>query len=301
MKARFLLYSLISLLSYICISCTEEDNKLSPISETGLTIHLDMGNSNFSRAISETEEQYDWQIEDLHVFIFDADGNIVLQGEESPCYWHFEKEELIQGSGTVTLMTGNWKNVFKGKDKDECGVYVVANLYESKPIDDKEGNNSFSFINDLSWIATLDELKGLTDQNFQIYQPISDSKKLFTMSGCIEKWEPASSPTIYTLSVPLTRLAARIEVNIEINFTENEIEQGYRVGIPQFKLVNYTTKALVLSENDDTFSDRAWASDDDFSANQSTTNQNQFVAYTYPNEWNSDILHETYVLVNVPL
>lgn len=297
MKARFLLYSLISLLPYICISCTEEDNKLSPISET-LTIHLDMGNSNFSRAISEAEEQYDWQIEDLHVFIFDADGNIVLQGEKSPCYWHFEKEELIQGSGTVTLMTGNWKNVFKGKD--ECGVYVVANLYESKPIDDKEGNNSFSFINDLSWIATLDELKGLTDQNFQIYQPISDSKKLFTMSGCIEKWEPASSPNIYTLSVPLTRLAARIEVNIEINFKENEIEQGYRVGIPQFELVNYTTKALVLSGNDDTFSDRAWTSDDDFSANQSTTNQNQFVAYTYPNEWNSDILHETYVLVNVP-
>lgn len=297
MKARFLLYSLISLLPYICISCTEEDNKLSPISET-LTIHLDMGNSNFSRAISEAEEQYDWQIEDLHVFIFDADGNIVLQGEKSPCYWHFEKEELIQESGTVTLMTGNWKNVFRGKD--ECGVYVVANLYEPKPIDDKEGNNSFSFINDLSWIATLDELKGLTDQNFQIYQPISDSKKLFTMSGCIEKWEPASSPNIYTLSVPLTRLAARIEVNIEINFKENEIEQGYRVGIPQFELVNYTTKALVLSGNDDTFSDRAWTSDDDFSANQSTTNQNQFVAYTYPNEWNSDILHETYVLVNVP-
>lgn len=298
MKARFLLYSLISLLSYICISCTEEDNKLSPISETGLTIHLDMGDSNFSRAISEAEEQYDWQIEDLHVFIFDADGNIVLQGEESPCYWHFEKEELIQESGTVTLMTGNWKNVFRGKD--ECGVYVVANLYEPKLIDDKEGNNSFSFIDDLSWIATLDELKGLTDQNFQIYQPISDSKKLFTMSGCIEKWEPASSPNIYTLSVPLTRLAARIEVNIEIIFKENEIEQGYRVGIPQFELVNYTTKALVLSGNDDTFSDRAWTSDDGFSANQSTTNQNQFVAYTYPNEWNSDILHETYVLVNVP-
>lgn len=297
MKARFLLYSLISLLPYICISCTEEDNKLSPISET-LTIHLDMGNSNFSRAISEAEEQYDWQIEDLHVFIFDADGNIVLQGEKSPCYWHFEKEELIQESGTVTLMTGNWKNVFRGKD--ECGVYVVANLYEPKPIDDKEGNNSFSFINDLSWIATLDELKGLTDQNFQIYQPISDSNKLFTMSGCIEKWEPASSPNIYTLSVPLTRLAARIEVNIEIYFKKNEIEQGYRVGIPQFGLVNYTTKALVLSGNDDTFSDRAWTSDDDFSANQSTTNQNQFVAYTYPNEWNSDILHETYVLVNVP-
>ena len=298
MKARFLLYSLISLLSYICISCTEEDNQLFPTSETGLTIHLDMGNSNFSRAISEAEEQYDWQIEDLHVFIFDADGNIVLQGEEAPCYWHFEKDVLIQGAGTVTLMTGNWKNVFK--DKDECGVYVVANLYVPKPIDDKEGNNSFSFINDLSRITTLDELKGLTDQNFQIYQPISDSKKLFTMSGCIEKWEPASSPNIYTLSVPLTRLAARIEVNIETNFNDGEIEEGYKVGIPQFELVNYTTKSLVLSGNDDTFSDRVWASDDGFSANQSNINQNQFVAYTYPNEWNSDILHETYVLVNVP-
>lgn len=296
MNAKIFIYCCISLLSYICISCTDEDSRLSPISETGLTIHLDLGNSSFSRGISDNEKLNDQQIDDLHVFIFDSDGNIVSRGENTSCYWHFGKETLMQGSGTVTLMTGNWKAVFE-KDK-EYDVYVVANLYESKSNDDQD-QNSFSFIDDLSSITTLDELKNLTDQNFQIYQSISNSKKLFTMSGCVEKWEPASSPNIYTLSIPLTRLAARIEVNITINFNEDQIS-GYKVGIPQFELVNYTTKAPVLSGHDDTFTDRAWASENTFSGNNGT-DQNQFVTYTYPNEWNTDLLHETYVLVNVPL
>lgn len=296
MNAKIFIYCCISLLSYICISCTDEDNRLSSISETGLTIHLDLGNSSFSRGISDNEKLNDQQIDDLHVFIFDSDGNIVSRGENTSCYWHFGKETLMQGSGTVTLMTGNWKAVFE-KDK-EYDVYVVANLYESKSNDDQD-QNSFSFIDDLSSITTLDELKNLTDQNFQIYQSISNSKKLFTMSGCVEKWEPASSPNIYTLSIPLTRLAARIEVNITINFNEDQIS-GYKVGIPQFELVNYTTKAPVLSGHDDTFTDRAWASENTFSGNNGT-DQNQFVTYTYPNEWNTDLLHETYVLVNVPL
>lgn len=300
MNARFLIYCFFSLLSYICISCTEEDDKLFPISETCLTMYLDMGNNGFSRALSERETLFDSRIQDLHVFIFDAEGNIVPRGEGASCYWHFSLNNSQMELGTVTLMTGNWKNVFKGID--ECDVYVVANLYVPKPDSDgQDDKNDFSFIENLKNIKTLDNLKNLTDQNFQIYQPISDSKKLFTMSGCIEKWEPESSPNIYTLSVPLTRLAARIEVNIEINFNDGEIEQGYTVGVPQFELVNYTTKALVLSGNDNTFADRAWLSDDDFSANQSHTNQNQFVTYTYPNEWNTDILHETYVLMNVPL
>lgn len=298
MNAKFLLYCFISLLSYICISCSEEDNNLSPISEAGLAIHLDMGNSNFTRVISDSEMLYDWQVDDLHVFIFDSDGNIVSRGENVFCYWHFGKNVLVQGAGTVTLMTGNWKDLFEN-DK-EYDVYAVANLYEPKPISDNDDNNKFDFITDLSNIKTFEGLKKIVDQNYQVFQSISDIKKLFTMSGCVENWDPISSPNVYTLSIPLTRIAARIEVNLEIKIADGEIEEGYSVGIPQFELLNYSTNAPILSGYDDTFSDRMWASDDELSGSQNGTDTNQFVTYTYPNEWNTDILHETYVLVNVP-
>lgn len=298
MNAKFLLYCFISLLSYMFISCSEEDNNLSPIPEAGLAIHLDMGNSNFTRVISDSEMLYDWQVDDLHVFIFDSDGNIVSRGENVFCYWHFGKNVLVQGAGTVTLMTGNWKDLFEN-DK-EYSVYAVANLYESKPVSDNDDNNKFNFITDLSNIKTFEGLKKIVDQNYQVFQPISDIKKLFTMSGFVENWEPISSPNVYTLSIPLTRIAARIEVNLEIKIADGEIEEGYSVGIPQFELLNYSTNAPILSGYDDTFSDRMWASDDELSGSQNGTDTNQFVTYTYPNEWNTDILHETYVLVNVP-
>ena len=296
MKVRILLYSLVCFVSCTWLSCTEDGNGLAYETDTALIIQFNGEESGFSRAISDQEKLFDTQVHDLHVFIFDSEGNIIPKEDGGYCYWHFSQDDFNQ-SGSVTLLEGNWKTVFA--DYEECDVYVVANLY--KPVDDPDQMSDFSFVEDLTAVQTLNDLKELTDQNHQIFQPVSDIKKLFTMSGCIEKWEPLSSPNTCTLSVLLTRLAARIEVNVEINYQSDEIEAGYVVGNPQFELINYATKALVLSGSDDTFTDREWASEDDLGGNLSTESANQYVTYTYPNEWNADILHETYVLIDVPL
>lgn len=296
MKVRILLYSLVCFVSCTWLSCTEDGNGLAYETDTALIIQFNGEESGFSRAISDQEKLFDTQVHDLHVFIFDSEGNIIPKEDGGYCYWHFSQDDFNQ-SGSVTLLEGNWKTVFA--DYEECDVYVVANLY--KPVDDPDQMSDFSFVEDLTAVQTLNDLKELTDQNHQIFQPVSDIKKLFTMSGCIEKWEPLSSPNTCTLPVLLTRLAARIEVNVEINYQSDEIEAGYVVGNPQFELINYATKALVLSGSDDTFTDREWASEDDLGGNLSTESANQYVTYTYPNEWNADILHETYVLIDVPL
>lgn len=296
MKVRILLYSLVCFVSCTWLSCTEDGNGLAYETDTALIIQFNGEESGFSRAISDQEKLFDTQVHDLHVFIFDSEGNIIPKEDGGYCYWHFSQDDFNQ-SGSVTLLEGNWKTVFA--DYEECDVYVVANLY--KPVDDPDQMSDFSFVEDLTAVQTLNDLKELTDQNHQIFQPVSDIKKLFTMSGCIEKWEPLSSPNTCTLSVLLTRLAARIEVNVEIDYQSDEIEAGYVVGNPQFELINYATKALVLSGSDDTFTDREWASEDDLGGNLSTESANQYVTYTYPNEWNADILHETYVLIDVPL
>lgn len=296
MKVRILLYSLVCFVSCTWLSCTEDGNGLAYETDTALIIQFNGEESGFSRAISDQEKLFDTQVHDLHVFIFDSEGNIIPKEDGGYCYWHFSQDDFNQ-SGSVTLLEGNWKTVFA--DYEECDVYVVANLY--KPVDDPDQMSDFSFVEDLTAVQTLNDLKELTDQNHQIFQPVSDIKKLFTMSGCIEKWEPLSSPNTCTLSVLLIRLAARIEVNVEINYQSDEIEAGYVVGNPQFELINYATKALVLSGSDDTFTDREWASEDDLGGNLSTESANQYVTYTYPNEWNADILHETYVLIDVPL
>lgn len=296
MKVRILLYSLVCFVSCTWLSCTEDGNGLAYETDTALIIQFNGEESGFSRAISDQEKLFDTQVHDLHVFIFDSEGNIIPKEDGGYCYWHFSQDDFNQ-SGSVTLLEGNWKTVFA--DYEECDVYVVANLY--KPVDDPDQMSDFSFVEDLTAVQTLNDLKELTDQNHQIFQPVSDIKKLFTMSGCIEKWEPLSSPNTCTLPVLLTRLAARIEVNVEINYQLDEIEAGYVVGNPQFELINYATKALVLLGSDDTFTDREWASEDDLGGNLSTESANQYVTYTYPNEWNADILHETYVLIDVPL
>lgn len=296
MKVRILLYSLVCFVSCTWLSCTEDGNGLAYETDTALIIQFNGEESGFSRAISDQEKLFDTQVHDLHVFIFDSEGNIIPKEDGGYCYWHFSQDDFNQ-SGSVTLLEGNWKTVFA--DYEECDVYVVANLY--KPVDDPDQMSDFSFVEDLTAVQTLNDLKELTDQNHQIFQPVSDIKKLFTMSGCIEKWEPLSSPNTCTLPVLLIRLAARIEVNVEINYQSDEIEAGYVVGNPQFELINYATKALVLSGSDDTFTDREWASEDDLGGNLSTESANQYVTYTYPNEWNADILHETYVLIDVPL
>ena len=77
MKVRILLYSLVCFVSCTWLSCTEDGNGLAYETDTALIIQFNGEESGFSRAISDQEKLFDTQVHDLHVFIFDSEGNII--------------------------------------------------------------------------------------------------------------------------------------------------------------------------------------------------------------------------------
>ncbi len=299
-----------TLFCFICLSCSDETENAFAPTETGLILQINAGQNTFTRADGTTtnssaESARDNVIHYLDVFIFDS-----TTGELVPnCYFHF-------GDGTnnivdpVCLISGNWKTRFQ--EYKTCDVYVVANLHIHS-----SGDNTAS--ETLKDIENLSELQQLTDEYQNIYQPISpDSKKHFTMSGYRMGWEPAASSNVYTIPVELTRLAAKIEISLDLQFTDNDnvktteingITYQYPtntdIGQLQYSVHNYATNALVLPGNDDTFGyTKASAAEANLKfvdSDDSGKSVPKIIAYTYPTEWTNDILKETYVILNAQL
>jgi len=307
MKKRNIIYSIVcTLFCFICLSCSDEKgNPLASSTETGLTLQINAGQNTFTRADgitdSSAESAWDNVIRYLDVFIFDS-----TTGELVPnCYFHF-------GDGSnnivdpVCLISGNWKNRFQ--DHETCDVYVIANLHIHS-----SGNNTASET-DLEQIQTLSDLQQLVDEYKDIYQSVSqDSKMPFTMSGCMG-WEPAESSNVYTIPVELTRLAAKIEISLDLKFTTDQTTINgttYRyptnddIGQLQYSVHNYATNARVLPGNDDTFgytiASAAETSLKFMDKDDSGNSVPKIIAYTYPTEWSNDILKETYVILNAQL
>ena len=281
MKRIFHIFALFSILCAVA-ACTRDEDSLAEITGDSLGIRLDApaGSGDYS---------YESLIEDLHVFIFDSvtEEIVPLDLNGKNCYWHFSGNEIQ--NGLLTLISGNWKRVFEGHAG--CDVVAVANLYV-------ESSSGTAFAGDLEDITTAGELEALTDLNTNVADPSSSpftesAPRLFTMSGSISGWLPEESANVHTLQLSLTRIAAKIEVNITVNFNKD----GYTAGNPEFSLINYTTQAPILEGLDRNFSDRLPASQD----SPTIEADNCFVAYSYPSEWSADILQETYVLLNIPL
>lgn len=308
MKKRNIIYSIVcTLCCFICFSCSDEKgNPLASSTETGLTLQINAGQNTFTRADgitdSSAESAWDNVIRYLDVFIFDS-----TTGELVPnCYFHF-------GDGSnnivdpVCLISGNWKNRFQ--DHETCDVYVIANLHIHS-----SGNNTASDT-DLEQIQTLSDLQQLVDEYKYIYQSVSqDSKMPFTMSGNCMGWEPAESSNVYTISVELTRLAAKIEISLDLKFTTDQTTINgttYQyptnddIGQLQYSVHNYATNARVLPGNDDTFgytiASAAETSLKFMDTDNSDNSVPKIIAYTYPTEWSNDILKETYVILNAQL
>lgn len=298
-----------TLFCFICLSCSDETENAFAPTETGLILQINAGQNTFTRAdgttTSSAESAWDNVIHYLDVFIFDSTtGDLVPN-----CYFHF-------GDGTnnivdpVCLISGNWKNRFQ--DYETCDVYVVANLHIHS-----SGDNTAS--ETLKDIENLSELQQLTDEYQNIYQPVSpDSKKPFTMSGYRMGWKPVESSNVYTIPVELTRLAAKIEISLDLQFTDNDnvktteingITYQYPtntdIGQLQYSVHNYATNALVLPGNDDTFgytiASAAEANLKFVDSDDSGKSVPKIIAYTYPTEWTNDILKETYVILNAQL
>lgn len=308
MKRRNIIYGVVcALFCFICLSCSDENENTFASTETGLILQINAGQNTFTRAdgttTSSTESALDNDIRSLDVFIFDSEtGNLVPD-----CYFHF-------GDGStnivdpVCLIPGNWKTRFQ--DYETCDVYVVANLH-SYSLD----NNTESDINLGRDIKKLNDLQLLIDEYQNIYLPVSDGKKPFTMSGSyIQQWKPAESSNVYTIPVELTRLAAKIEISLNLDFgnettTIDDIEYSLPtnkdIGLLQYSVHNYATNARVLPGNDDTFeytiASAGEASIEFMDTDGSGKSVPKIIAYTYPTEWSDDILKETYVILNAQL
>lgn len=306
MKKRNIIYSIVcTLFCFICLSCSDEKgNPLASSTETGLTLQINAGQNTFTRAdgtTSSAESAWDNVIHYLDVFIFDSGTGQLVPN----CYFHFGdgSNDIVD---PVCLISGNWKNRFQGHET--CDVYVIANLHIHS-----SGNNTASET-DLEQIQTLSDLQQLVDEYQYIYQSVSqDSKMPFTMSGRMG-WTPAESSNVYTIPVELTRLAAKIEISLDLKFTTDQTTINgttYQyptnddIGQLQYSVHNYATNARVLLGNDDTFG-YTIASAEETSLKFKDTDDSgnsvpKIIAYTYPTEWSNDILKETYVILNARL
>lgn len=307
MKKRNIIYSIVcTLFCFICLSCSDEKgNPLASSTETGLTLQINAGQNTFTRAdgtTSSAESAWDNVIRYLDVFIFDSKtGDLVPD-----CYFHFGdgSKKIVD---PVCLISGNWKNRFQGHKT--CDVYVIANLH----IHSSENNTASE--TDLEQIQTLSDLQQLVDEYIYIYQSVSqDSKMPFTMSGYRMGWELAKSSNVYTIRVELTRLAAKIEISLDLKFTTDQTTINgttYQyptnddIGQLQYSVHNYATNARVLPGNDDTFgytiASAAETSLKFMDKDDSGNSVPKIIAYTYPTEWSNDILKETYVILNAQL
>lgn len=298
MKIRYILYSLCILLGCICFSCTDMTDAPQPSdAETGLTIqlHTEDGQALTRATTNESRVQY------LDIFIFDSTTGEVVGSGTDKCYWHFDnKDDGIVND--ITLISGNWKTRFAGHE--ECDVYVIANLYAYSSEDSQDDKTLEA---KLKAIQKLDDLKSLVESNPQIYQPTHNSKLPFAMSGYKLKWKPVESADMYTLSVNLTRLAAKIEIVLNFQFTNSTVTIGdktYTYPTNQnmqnvlYSFQNYVINTLVFPEYDASFTPEVRQQQGETTVEQSETN---IIAYTFPTSWSTDILKEAYVIVNAQL
>lgn len=315
MKVRYVLYNLCMLFGCICFSCTDPTNELLSSATTGLTIQIKAGDGQtFTRAeTSEAENTYNNKIQYLDIFIFDSKTGELVEDTDHKCYWHFGgKDEygiLNDIVDPVLLIPGNWKTRFAGHE--ECDVYVIANLYAFTG-----GNDSQNKLQELKAISTLDKLKAIVEKNDQIAWPVSlDAKIPFAMSGYVLKWKPLESANIYTIPVELTRLAAKIEVALNLDFEDKTVvidNKSYAyptnedISQLQYSFKNYAINTLVFPEdNTNTFSptieSQSSETDINFLDKEEGRSVPKVIVYTYPTSWSDDVLKEPYVIINAQL
>ena len=280
---------IIILLSLSCgllsvFSCSRREISVvpEPGPDGGLDIMLNAGDDREAR------------LESLHVMFYDSeDGELVG-------HYDINEEDLSEQGGSVTIIEGLWKTAFA--EHETCDVYVIANWHEA-PEDDGAVS--------LNQQMSLDGLMDLMDRDAHLNSPDEyGNLSSLTMSGVLLGWKPMESPDVCVLSVPLTRLAAKIEVNL-YSSEENAVQgttlatgvpltiggQTYTVKSIGFQLVSHATVSPVFeSEEPVRVPNKGLMTG---AAVDSKTGS--YTCYSYSNDWESDIVSETYILVNLDL
>lgn len=268
------------------VSCTNDlsEELQTPVTPLdGLAIGFDTG-SKFTRVDVPSEPTLREDLVDhVDVFIFDGTTGTLVNG----CYWHKTAAEMEENqTRTETLLDGEWKtSPLSGTDYD---VYVVANLHSSSGLSD---------------VQSVADLQGIIERDADIYKVYNETGypgKLFTMSGKVEGFNPQTVDDKYILPVTLKRVAAKIEIHLAF---DPEFAEKYESTNVLQRLLNYGTSAYALEGQDDIYAAERASMDVEEEAYQYDDSKNEatLVLYTYPTEWETDVMQETFVVVNVPV
>lgn len=296
MKKHGLVYSMVVLLAWLLPACTADDDLAPAVKPAeGLTISLETPGV-LSRATEAGNDALKENIiSQAQLLIFNSDGKITRDG--------YRSFEFTDGKTEAVIATGNWKNNTQLFDKGAGAaydIYVVANAHG--------GSTS------LQNVSTLDGLLSAVDEDADIWKleganigtgTVGYTDKRFAMSGVSSGFVPNKVEDEYTISVPMERLAAKVEVNITFS---DEFKAQFKPTGFNSSLRNYATRGLWRSDKEVNLknTDRGIAGngaedpmvaalEKDFVAGTA-----KLVLYTYPTNWGGDVLQETFVLLNMP-
>lgn len=295
MKKYGLLYSMLALLMVLVPSCITDDDlgqTCTVVTGEDLIIKLETP-ALLTRATEAGDDVLNENtINNAQLLIFNADGNRTPDG-----YRTFEFSEGAQLQGVIA--SGNWKEdaqLFDQGADAAYNIYVVANNHGGKE--------------SLQSVQTVDQLLDAVDEDADIWKfegaqtgSQKYQNKSFAMSGLSQGFVPSAQENECVLTVPMERMAAKVEVNITFNA---DFRQKFKPTGFYSSLRNYATRALLRSDKEDTFNDRGLAGNlaDDPMVSALESDYEactaQLLLYTYPTNWGNDVLKETFVLLNMP-
>lgn len=295
MKKHGLVYSMVALLAVLLPACTADDDLAPAVKPAeGLTISLETPGVLSRVTEAGNDALNENTISQAQLLIFNSEGRRTPDG--------YRSFEFTDGKAEAVIATGNWKNNTQLFDKGplaEYDIYVVANAHG--------GSTS------LHEVMTLDDLLSAVDKDADIWKLKGAdigtgtvyTNKRFAMSGVSSGFVPNKVEDEYTISVPMERLAAKVEVNITFS---NEFNKKFTPTGFYSSLRNYATRGLWRSDKEVNLknTDRGIAgngADDPMVAaleKDFVAGTAKLVLYTYPTNWGGDVLQETFVLLNMP-
>lgn len=294
MKKHGLVYSMVVLLAWLLPACTADDDLAPAVKPAeGLTISLETPGVLSRATIAGDDALNENTISQAQLLIFKSDGKRTRDG--------YRSFEFTDGKTEAVIATGNWKNntqLFDEGADATYDIYVVANAHE--------GSTS------LQNVETLDDLLSAVDKDVDIWKleganigtgTVGYTNKRFAMSGVSSGFVPNKVEDEYTISVPMERLAAKVEVNI---FFSDEFKAKFKPIGFYSSLRNYATRSLLRADKEESFTDRGIAgnraNDPMVAAPEKDFDKRtaKLVLYTYPTDWGGDVLQETFVLLNMP-
>ena len=253
-------------------SC-EDDSSIESAgtgSVSGITLKLSMPSSVASRAVEEPGEEAlnENTIKSLDVFVY-REG-----ADECLFYQHFTFSPELTGTGEHTATLDAAQEKFDQNINHT--IYVVANHTATIPAAG----------------LSLPELKALTAPTLD-----ADKKQdAFLMDG--KHTMVLNDGIIVNKEIPVVLKRSAAKIRISLNYVNGftPIDNN----IPSKKMVNYAASGSSIA--DGSVNTPTLQSMNSFTEqNTGAGNSNQFILYSYANDWTKDTNRESYVLINVPV